>query len=130
MITQVPIAIITMDDIDTVHTIPAIIEHWENQLTYIIVYQTPIDDGMDRIWCTEIFVGNVLSALSETIRDRMILCEPMPLTLIIISAIVVDLDDTNHQDNIRGWDGEFDPEDLPPDDDDEFLDLRDGLPTT
>lgn len=101
---MVPMAILQLSDTDDVYQVHRLTERWQDQCTYILIYQTPIDDGLERIWCQELFVGSVFPFLAETVQSRIILSEPIPVTLIVISAVVIDLDDTNHEDNVREWD--------------------------
>ena len=101
---RVPLAIFALSDPDSVHHIHGLTEHFDEPMSYIIIYATPVDDG--RVWCQEIFTGNVLSALVETIQSRIILCEPVPVTLLIISATIVDVDLTSHEENVDMWDAD------------------------
>lgn len=122
---RVPMAIVRMTQPEDVHLVPPLTEIWGDQFTYLIIYQTAtLDDEtgeITRFWCQEHFVGNVWPAISETIVSRILLSSPVPLTLIVVSAILVDLDDTNHEDNVNAWDDE----DYNPDDFDDFSDVDD-----
>lgn len=105
----VPFGVYKMYTPEDVYVIPPIAEQCSETLTYTILYQVHSIDE-ESIWCQEIFAGQVFAMLRETIQSRIILSAPTPLILIMINAVLVDVDAMSHAEHVENWDLDVDEE--------------------
>lgn len=99
----VPFGVYKMYAPEDVYVIPPVAEQCSETLTYTILYQVH-SPGEESVWCQEIFAGQVFAMLRETIQSRIVLSAPTPLVLIMINAVLVDVDSMSHAEHVEIWD--------------------------
>lgn len=94
---RIPVGIYKVSTQADLNAIPAISEHSYEDIGWTLLYEV---DGQ---WCQEVFTGHPWVAIRETVQSRMIL-STLPLVLLMVSALIIDVEAFNRTDFCDGID--------------------------